>query len=252
MSGTGVFYGLVGLNVTANESNAEPLAGVTIKVYEQLYDDAGNAIRNPAAYADETPIASTISTEPFDFENPGLADPIPIDFIRNFTIELEAFKNKDRDVLFVASKDGYETSSSMGFLTPLYRGVVKFESNGGSAVPDIEDAIPNQLIAEPTPPTYDGFVFKGWHKDEGLAEPWDFSSDTVTQQVTTLYAKWEKEAEPVVPGEPEPLPDPKPIPLDEKTLPQVGDNSAVPQLFALGIVALGAVGLAAFSARKAR
>lgn len=252
MSGTGVFYGLVGLNVTANESNAEPLAGVTIKVYEQLYDDAGNAIRNPAAYADETPIASTISTEPFDFENPGLADPIPIDFIRNFTIELEAFKNKDRDVLFVASKDGYETSSSMGFLTPLYRGVVKFESNGGSAVPDIEDAIPNQLIAEPTPPTYDGFVFKGWHKDEGLAEPWDFSSDTVTQQVTTLYAKWEKEAEPVVPSEPEPLPDPKPIPLDEKTLPQVGDNSAVPQLFALGIVALGAVGLAAFSARKAR
>lgn len=255
VSGTGVFYGLAGLNVTSNEANAEPIEGVTIKVYEQLYDDEGYAIRNPSYYAGETPIASTVTTAPFDFDNPGLEDPIPIDFIRNFKIELDAFKNKDRDVLIVASKDGYESVGSMGFLTPLYRGTVKFESNGGSAVADIEDAVPNQLIAEPTPPTYDGFVFKGWHKDEGLTDPWDFSADTVTKPVTILYAKWEKEAEPVVPGEPnepKPLPEPDPLPLDEKALPKVGDTAAAPQLFALGIVALGAAGLAAFRAREIR
>ena len=46
-------------------------------------------------------------------------------------------------------------------------------------------------MAEPTPPTKEGYTFAGWYSDAGLATPWDFSVGTVTGDMT-LYAKWQE------------------------------------------------------------
>ena len=66
---------------------------------------------------------------------------------------------------------------------------VTYNSNGGSGVAATADVIYGSTIAAPTAPTFSGYTFEGWYKDAGLTELWDFSSDTVTNDVT-LYAKW--------------------------------------------------------------
>lgn len=66
---------------------------------------------------------------------------------------------------------------------------VTFESNGGSAIQSITGVISGSVIAEPTAPRKDGYTFAGWYKDSGLTEKFDFSSETVTDNMT-LYAKW--------------------------------------------------------------
>ena len=65
---------------------------------------------------------------------------------------------------------------------------VTFDSNGGSAV-DSQDVEHGNLAEEPEDPTKDGYVLEGWYKDAELEEPWDFDTDTVTED-TILYAKW--------------------------------------------------------------
>ncbi|WP_461790383.1 InlB B-repeat-containing protein [Pedobacter sp.] len=65
---------------------------------------------------------------------------------------------------------------------------VTFNTNGGSAVPQIYVA-QNQTIASPTAPTRTGYTFGGWFKDANLTTPWNFATDVVTA-ATTLYAKW--------------------------------------------------------------
>lgn len=67
---------------------------------------------------------------------------------------------------------------------------VSFDSNGGSAVSDIEDVEDGATISAPTAPTRTNYTFVGWYKEEALTNAWSFSSDTVTAD-TTLYAKWE-------------------------------------------------------------
>ena len=66
---------------------------------------------------------------------------------------------------------------------------VTFDSNGGSEVASIINALYNSVIDEPTAPEKDAAVFDGWYKDSALTARWNFSSDTVTND-TTLYAKW--------------------------------------------------------------
>jgi|GEM_PF-3872386 len=65
---------------------------------------------------------------------------------------------------------------------------VTFNSNGGSSVTSIT-AYYNSVITEPTTPIYDGFVFAGWYKETELSTPWNFSIDSVTNNII-LYAKW--------------------------------------------------------------
>jgi uncharacterized repeat protein (TIGR02543 family) len=64
---------------------------------------------------------------------------------------------------------------------------VRFESNGGSAVPD-QTVNYNDKAAKPADPTKSGYVFKGWFTDSGLTEAYDFDNP-VTGDLT-LYAKW--------------------------------------------------------------
>mgnify|MGYP000533689713 CR=1 FL=1 len=65
---------------------------------------------------------------------------------------------------------------------------VEFDSNGGSAV--VEQEVKNNAVAqEPAAPTRTGYTFTGWYGDAGLTTAWDFTNDTVTEDIT-LYAGW--------------------------------------------------------------
>ena len=49
------------------------------------------------------------------------------------------------------------------------------------------------LTAAQTPPLeFSGWEFGGWHKEAACSTPWNNASDTVTEENTTLYAKWTK------------------------------------------------------------
>src|SRR5690606_14355369 len=67
---------------------------------------------------------------------------------------------------------------------------VMFESNGGSAVDEIEVDY-GQTISAPDEPEREGYAFAGWYKEDGLTEAWNFDTDTIPANNITLYAKWE-------------------------------------------------------------
>jgi len=65
---------------------------------------------------------------------------------------------------------------------------VTFDSKGGTAV--VSQTVDHGGKAtEPTEPTRTGYTFGGWYKESGCTNVWDFTTDTVTADVT-LYAKW--------------------------------------------------------------
>lgn len=66
---------------------------------------------------------------------------------------------------------------------------VIFESNGGSAV-EAQTVRYLGTAYEPDDPVRAGYAFDGWYLDEGLYEPFNFS--TPIRQDTVLYAKWEQ------------------------------------------------------------
>ena len=66
---------------------------------------------------------------------------------------------------------------------------VVFQANGGLPVPEDQDMATNAKAVEPQDPVMDGFIFDGWFRESGFTNLWNFSSDTVTSNMT-LYAKW--------------------------------------------------------------
>ena len=64
---------------------------------------------------------------------------------------------------------------------------VKFNSNGGSAVPDQTVASGGNVIRPPNP-TRAGYEFAGWYSDAALSAVYDF--DQKVSNGFTLYAKW--------------------------------------------------------------
>lgn len=69
---------------------------------------------------------------------------------------------------------------------------IRFETNGGSEVPDQSVALGGK-IKQPDDPTKEGFYLEGWYSDMDLQHKWDFAKDTVSGNMT-LYAKWTTEA----------------------------------------------------------
>lgn len=65
---------------------------------------------------------------------------------------------------------------------------ITFETNGGSAIQSIQ-VNNGSLVTKPQNPTKANYTFINWYIDEALTVLWDFTADTVTQDVT-LYAKW--------------------------------------------------------------
>ena len=68
---------------------------------------------------------------------------------------------------------------------------VVFNTNGGTAIPGIEELEHFQLIPVPSsdPEKY-GYTFRGWYKDESFRNEWIPKLDTIKSAVT-FHAKWE-------------------------------------------------------------
>ena len=83
------------------------------------------------------------------------------------------------------------TSTGKGnvmFYAPRSTKTVKFEAGGGSYVFD-QDLTVGSVVLEPAAPVRSGYVFDGWYTDPTLATLWDFTYDTVTDDIS-LYAGW--------------------------------------------------------------
>jgi len=69
--------------------------------------------------------------------------------------------------------------------------LVIFNTNGGEPVPAPQTIIDGGKVIQPQTITKSGFALTGWYRDEGLTNQWNFSTDTVSSNVT-LYARWEQ------------------------------------------------------------
>ena len=65
---------------------------------------------------------------------------------------------------------------------------VYFTAGDGIGVPT-QTVKEGGLVTKPSDPARMGYVFDGWYKDEGLTTPWNFETDTVTNN-TIIYGKW--------------------------------------------------------------
>ncbi|MBE6522066.1 MAG: PKD domain-containing protein [Thermoplasmata archaeon] len=66
--------------------------------------------------------------------------------------------------------------------------VITFESNGGSAVPQIEQTAYNVTASKPIDPIKADSTFDGWFTDQEFTNPMDW--DAGVNRSMTLYAKW--------------------------------------------------------------
>ncbi len=74
---------------------------------------------------------------------------------------------------------------------------VTFETNGGSTV-NSQQVEKDKTVSKPADPTRSGYTFDAWYKESACTNKWDFSTDTVTENIT-LYAKWtEKVTYPII------------------------------------------------------
>ncbi len=67
---------------------------------------------------------------------------------------------------------------------------VKFETNGGSKVENVELPPSGGLVPRPTDPTKEGFTFVDWYSEPELKYVWAFDRYNTSEDIT-LYAKWE-------------------------------------------------------------
>ena len=96
---------------------------------------------------------------------------------------------------FVATRDGQEhyASTQQDATVTLSGGcLIRFETNGGSQVPNQTVALGGK-VKKPDDPTKEGYFLEGWYSDIDLQNRWDFSKDTVEGNMT-LYAGWTADA----------------------------------------------------------
>ncbi|MDR3293826.1 MAG: InlB B-repeat-containing protein [Clostridiales bacterium] len=71
---------------------------------------------------------------------------------------------------------------------PTYK--ITFNLKGATGSYPDAYAVQGELLTRPaTDPTWYGYEFQGWYKDNALTQTWDFATDKVVQNMT-LYAKW--------------------------------------------------------------
>ena len=110
--------------------------------------------------------------------------------------------------------------------------IVKFETDGGSAIADqelVEKSGMTCKATKPSNPTKSGYKFIGWYTDDTFTTEYEFS-DQVTSDIT-LYAKWEVSNEPVNPApskKPDPEPE-KPTPSDDPTPDKTPEPTVEPE-----------------------
>lgn len=67
---------------------------------------------------------------------------------------------------------------------------VKFETFGGTNIPNQTVWTNNPYATKPADPTKQGCDFAGWYADEEYKTPFDFSKNKITRDETRIYAKW--------------------------------------------------------------
>ena len=66
---------------------------------------------------------------------------------------------------------------------------VTFNSLSGSAISAITGKAYGDKITDPAAPVRSGFYFAGWYKEAACTNPWTFTIDALTDDIT-LFAKW--------------------------------------------------------------
>ncbi|MCR5271656.1 MAG: InlB B-repeat-containing protein, partial [Lachnospiraceae bacterium] len=66
---------------------------------------------------------------------------------------------------------------------------VTFNANGHGTAPSTQTIRTGGTVTEPDDLSATGYTFGGWYTDSACTDSWDFSSDTVSSDLT-LYAKW--------------------------------------------------------------
>ena len=100
------------------------------------------------------------------------------------------------------SADGEENAVgeySEGVVTLTYRGTtvrliekvsytVQFETNGGTNMEAVT-VLNGKTLQKPDDPIRENYIFVGWYKDSEYTQPFTFSADIVTSDIT-IYARW--------------------------------------------------------------
>ena len=82
------------------------------------------------------------------------------------------------------------TDHSLVITKEFVKGIVNFDLQGhGSAIANLTNVTAGSKITAPTAPTASGYLFRGWYKEAGCTNEWDFENDVMTETMT-LYAKW--------------------------------------------------------------
>lgn len=101
----------------------------------------------------------------------------------------------------VSTKDGqssFETAAQDMTVVVSVDCTVRFETNGGSEVPD-QTVAHGEKVTRPDDPVKEGYHLEGWYSDIDLQNRWDFDRDTVAGNMT-LHAKWAEGAAATVDG----------------------------------------------------
>lgn len=97
-------------------------------------------------------------------------------------------RNTEMQVAVEGGMDSYATTGRDVTVVVTDECTVRFESNGGTFVPEQKVKL-GQKVTRPEDPTKEGFALAGWYSDFDMTKEWDFGKDTVRGSMT-LYAKW--------------------------------------------------------------
>ena len=97
-------------------------------------------------------------------------------------------RNTEMQVAVEGGMDSYAATGRDVTVVVTDECTVRFESNGGTSVPDQKVKL-GQKVTRPEDPAKEGFALAGWYSDFDMTREWDFDKDTV-QGSMTLYAMW--------------------------------------------------------------
>ncbi len=127
---------------------------------------------------------------------------IGVDLLRDSTLAEIITSSEQNPIYSYAKSNNIPVRISGG--GPVSSYVLTFDTNGGSAIPDVRRTSATMIDLSACVPARDGFTFAGWYADVALTKP--LTSVKLTAN-TTVYAKWtEKNANPFpnVPGNTKP------------------------------------------------
>ena len=162
---------------------------------EQTITIMSNMMMTPWDQLDITAVTGSLKAVPS-----GKSVLITSDEQTTMSVSAEAdFNSVTYENVPVSSSGTTVTESSEGICTVIYDNEtiheeefgysVIFDSGTGSEVPSLSNVHKGSLLEKPSDPERPGYFFEGWYKDEKFTEQWDFSADTV-QEDMVLYAGW--------------------------------------------------------------